>query len=484
MSNKIELLKNTFILATGKLSAQLISFLLLPIYTAFLSPSEYGVLDLTIIYMALLVPIITIQLEMASFRFLIENRKNKVHQQQIISNVIQTVTLILVIFIVIYAIFYNYINIRYANLILLNVCLTAYSNLFLQFARGFGDNKRFSIASVIIGFTTLTTTIGLAIYGNLDVQGILLSLAFANFLCIIYLIFSLKLYKYINISSSNKDTKQKLLKYSYPLVPSAISWWIVSVSDRTIISIFLGIAANGIYAIANKYATIFNAIFAIFNMSWIESASIHIDDHNRDNFFSETANANIKVFGSLGLLLIAYIPLVFTDLVNRQYNEAYLYIPILTVAAFFNALAGFYSAIYIAKKLSKQVANISIVAAIINIIINLIFIQYIGIYAAALSTVIAYLAVSIHRHYDIKKYVSITYEKGIFINMAILYAFAIILYYYNNVIGNVLNAVIITIIAIVLNKSVIKVIKDKVLSVSNRKRSKLIIEQDLYENSI
>ena len=216
-------------------------------------------------------------------------------------------------------------------------------------------------------------------------------------------------------------------------------------------------------------------------MSWIESASIHIDDHDRDNFFSDTANANIKTFGSIGLLLIAYIPLVFTYLVNRQYGEAYLYIPILTVAAFFNAIAGFYSAIYIAKKLSKQVANISIVAALINIILNLIFIQSIGIYAAAISTVVAYLAVSIHRHYDVKKYVSITYEKYSFVNMSVLYTFAMILYYYNNNLGNILNAVIITVVTIILNKSILKVIKYKVLNYIGYTNPKSTIEQQIHE---
>ena len=84
MSKKSELIKNTLILALGKVFTQLISFLLLPIYTIFLSPAEYGVVDLITTYMILSVPLITVQLEMAAFRFLVDARDNEYEKQRIL----------------------------------------------------------------------------------------------------------------------------------------------------------------------------------------------------------------------------------------------------------------------------------------------------------------------------------------------------------------------------------------------------------------
>jgi O-antigen/teichoic acid export membrane protein len=377
-----------------------------------------------------------------------------------------------------------FIHVQFAGLILLNICVTIFSNLFLQFARGVGDNKNFAIACAITGVTTLAATILLIVVAHMGAQGMLLSIALANLACVIYLFFALKIYRYISFKEHDKTLQKKLIAYSFPLVPNGVSWWVINVSDRTIISIVIGVAANGIYAVANKYAAIFTSIFGIFSMSWTESASVHIDDKDRDTFFSDTINASVRLFGSLGLTLIAFIPLIFTLLINSQYGEAYLYIPVLIVAAFFNGIVGLYSAIYVAKKLTKRVASTSIMAAGISITLNLILINFIGLWAAAIATAAAYAAMSVYRHYDVKKYVTITYEKNIFVKLAALYALTMVLYYYNNVVGNIANAIIITIVAILLNKSVIKVIKNKVLSLGGRKPKKLTPEQEVYEDSI
>ena len=77
MNKNKELVKITIIIFLGKACTQLISFFLLPLYTAYLTTADYGTVDLIITYVSLLVPVITVQLEMAAFRFLVDNRDNK-----------------------------------------------------------------------------------------------------------------------------------------------------------------------------------------------------------------------------------------------------------------------------------------------------------------------------------------------------------------------------------------------------------------------
>lgn len=483
MNKKNDLIKNTLIIALGRVSTQLISFFLLPLYTFFLTPGEYGVVDLIITYVTLLVPAITLQLEMAAFRFLVDSRHDEAEKRNVISNILQIVTTVLFVCVGLFLLVNLFIDIPYAKAVLLTIVATIFSNLFLQVARGVGDNTKFAIASIATGLVTLIGTIGLIVVAGMGAEGMLLSIAIANIVCSIYLFFALKIYKYTSIRTHDKTLKKELVAYSFPLVPNGISWWVINVSDRTIISIIIGVAANGIYAVANKYAAIFTSVFSIFAMSWTESASVHINDKDRDRFFSDTMNASVKLFGSLGLILIAGIPLVFGLLVNATYNDAYLYIPILVIAAFFNAIVGLYSAVYIAKKMTKQVANSSMIAALISISLTLVFIHFIGLYAAAIATAVAYLAMSIYRHYDIKKYVTITYQKNIFLMLGILYAFTMLLYYYNNMIGNIMNVVIITITVVLLNKSMIRTLKNKVFSLASR-RKKLTPEQQAYEESL
>ena len=88
MSKASSLAKNTAILAVGKLSSQLIGFVLLPLYTYYLSPSEYGFVDLVMVYIALLMPALTLQLEMASFRYLVDARKSESERTRVVSNIL------------------------------------------------------------------------------------------------------------------------------------------------------------------------------------------------------------------------------------------------------------------------------------------------------------------------------------------------------------------------------------------------------------
>ena len=85
MSREKELVKNTAIIAVGRICAQAASFLLLPVYTALLSTEEYGIVDLLNTYVSLIVPIVTLQMEQALFRYLVEHRKKEEEKSTLIS---------------------------------------------------------------------------------------------------------------------------------------------------------------------------------------------------------------------------------------------------------------------------------------------------------------------------------------------------------------------------------------------------------------
>lgn len=74
MTKENTLIKNTIIVTIGKICTQLVSFFLLPLYTALLSTEEYGVVDLLNTLVNLIVPVFIMQMDQGIFRFLIENR--------------------------------------------------------------------------------------------------------------------------------------------------------------------------------------------------------------------------------------------------------------------------------------------------------------------------------------------------------------------------------------------------------------------------
>ena len=139
-------------------------------------------------------------------------------------------------------------------------------------------------------------------------------------------------------------------------------------------------------------------------------------------------------------------------MINNNFSDAYFQIPLLMVAAFFNILVSFIGSIYIAKKLTNEIAKTSIYAGLINIVVNFLLIRYIGLFAASLSTIIAYLTMFIFRFIDSKKYINIKINKKIIVYFSIFYILVFISYYSNLKILNYITAFGVTIFSLLLNK--------------------------------
>lgn len=468
MNKKKQLAKNTIIIFMGRVCTQLISYFLLPLYTSFLLTEEYGLVDLITTYVTLLVPIITLELEMSVFRYLIDSRKSQKETKKVLSNNFLVLLSSLLIFSILYVIVTCFFKFQFRWLILFDIIVCVFSGNFLQIARGIGRTLDYAISCIITGACTVILNVLFIVFLKLGAMGMILSMALANGLGALYLFIRLKLYKQINFKLKDIKLIKEMYKYSIPLVPNGVSWWIVNASDRTIISFVIGASANGIYAISNKFPTILSSLLGIFNLSWSESAALHIDSPDRDKFFSDVINTIVKLFTSLGALMIACMPFIFPVLINSKYSEATKYIPILVLATVCNVAICLYTGIYIAKKMTKQVASTTIMGAVINILVNLLFIKRFGLYAASFSTLISYFVMMVYRHFDLKKYVSIKFEPYIFIKTILIFTLCIILYYQNNLILNIVNLLIVTIYSILLNRKFLlssyNTIKERFLS--------------------
>ena len=423
-----EYIKNTFILFIGKFATQFTSFLLIPLFTRYLLKDDYGWTDLLQSYIFLLVPILTLRLDSAIFRFLIDNRKDEKGKKKIISNIIFLLSIITFSSLLLCLVLIKLIHFKYIYSCLINIVILMISNVLIQVLRGLGKNKEYSISSIITGITSITINMLLIIKYGYKANSIFIASSISNTVVIIYTILTTKLYKYLSIKEINKNTIKEILNYSLPMIPNSLSWWIVSVSDRTIISIILGKALNGIYTVSCKFSNILNSIFGVFNMSWQETVSVHINDQDRNEFFSKMINRLFILFSSISLLIMLVLPFVYNILIGKDYLESYKYIPILLYANSWYVLSSLLGGIYIGLKQTKKIANTTIASAIINIVINLLLVNKICLYAACISTLISYLVMSIYRYIDLKKYLNIKISiKNILIS-TLLFVIGYILY--------------------------------------------------------
>lgn len=453
MNREKNLAKNTIIITIGKISTQLITFFLLPLYTGILSTEEYGAVDLLNTLVSLLLPIVTFQVEQAVFRELIEVRGKKDKESRIISSAVITVIFQCIVYLIIFALISPFINNHYKFFLATNVVANIFLSLLLQIARGFGDNKKYAFASFISALSTIVFNVLFLVVIKLGANGMLLGTMLGQIVATIYLFISLKLYKYLKVKDYKKEVIKSLWKYSLPLIPNAISWWVFNASDRVIASAFLGVDQNGILAASLKFSAVFITFYNIFNMSWTESISIAIKDDDVSDYFNKMFNIVLRLFTAMAVGMIACMPFVFPIMINEKFSAGYGLIPISIVGSLFNVVVGLISVIYVAEKNTKAIASTSIVSAVINIIVHLVLIKFIGLYAAVISTFVAFFVMSIYRLMDAgERYFKIKMDMKFIIQSLIGLIFVFISYYINNIYLNAFVVLFAVLFAIYINK--------------------------------
>ncbi len=411
MSREKELVKNTFILGIGYVIPAIVSFLLLPLYTKYLTKAEYGTYDLITVLLSLVMPAITLQIKTSVFRFLIETRENLEEKSSLISTAYLFTAFISAFSILCLFLILNVNDFFTRVLICIYVFQEVIVDLSKQTARGLGILQKYVLSITINSVLTLIFSYILLSNFDMGLNGLLISLNSALAVTNIYSFMKLGLKNYISLKKFRVYCLKQMLAYSAPIVPNSISLWIVRLSDRLVVTFFLGIEANAVYSVANKIPSLLSQVTGVFNLSWQENASLAINDTDAANYYSEINQKIIDLLIGSTAILIACSPFLFKILVRGPYDEAYNQIPILIFGVFFSCLSSCYGSIYIALKRTKFIGITSVIGAVLNLLINILLVNKIGLYAASISTAISYCIIYFCRVVQLKKYIKIYLNK-------------------------------------------------------------------------
>lgn len=429
-----ELAKNTVIISVGKICTQAVSFLLLPIYTGILSREEYGMVDLFLTYTSLLLPIFTLQLEQALFRFIIDRRGNDADIKKVSSAIFTLLVLAMLAFTAIFIPVSLFIDSELKYYLFINMLTSTLSLSLLQMARGLGKNFVYAVGSFLSATAVVVLNIAFILGFNMGAYGMIWSHILASLFSMSYTFFAIRAYKYIRLTKFSKSEFKTYLGYSLPLVPNQLSWWILSASDRSVILWMMGVAFNGIYSIAGKFSSLYATMFNIFNLSWTELISLHFKDENRQKVFSELQDTVVKLLISIYLLMVAVMPFVFPIMIDKKYDDAYYQIPILMLGMYFSAMIGVMSAYYIADKKTVVIARTTMICAAINLGLDIALMPMIGLYAASCASAVAYIIMYIVRYIDINKKYGVSNTPQVLILSVASSVIVFVCYYTRNLI--------------------------------------------------
>ncbi|MGP1569133.1 MAG: lipopolysaccharide biosynthesis protein [Peptoanaerobacter stomatis] len=424
------LIKNTFIISIGKLGTSSVSFFLLPLYTKVLTPGEYGTNDLIGTIQTILGIVFGLQLSNCIYRFLLDVRNNFENEKKLITNVLFVNFLSSLFLSISFVIVYFIFKPNYCWYLLIMVLISNFFYILQDTLRGVNRYVEYAIFGFLQTILLLISNIVLVLIYKKSVQGLLVSSILSQFIVSILILIRLKIFKKINLKMIDKTLIKHILSYSLPLVPNELSWWVIKGSDRLVISSMLSVVANGILSVSHKFPSAFIMFYNYFNTSWTETVILHLKDDDHEQYISNVINKVLYLSFGLGFGIIAVMPFIFNILVNEQYADAYCQIPIYMVATLFNILVGLTSCLYIANKNTKKVALTSFMSAAINILINLGTIKFIGIYAASISSLVAFCFLAIYRIIDTRKYCKVSFDKKFLFSSILCLAIILMTYYY------------------------------------------------------
>jgi len=410
MSREGKLVKNTLVLSIGTILPKIASFITLPILTGYLTKEDMGAYDLVTVLVSLILPVATLQIQTAAFRFLIDCRDDEKEVKTIVSNIVAfTIPTSLLALCIVYLCLYSQ-----PNQIRLWICFYFLADILVntgrQVCRGLGKNSDYAISAIISSICKMVFAVICVYYLRLGLQGTLFALFAASSFSLLFLLVKSKLLRYIDLTLLDKGRLKEMLKYTWPLVPNGMSAWVMRLSDRLVVTAFMGISANAVYSVANKIPSLLHLAQNTFTMAWQENASIVSADSDASEYYSAMFRTMFNLMAGFFGLLIAAVPLLFKLLIRGDYGEAYFQMPVLFLGMFFLSMSTFLGGIYVAYKRSRSVGVTTTVAAVVNLVTDIAAIKWIGLYAASGSTLIAYAFLFVFRIVDVQKIIKVSFD--------------------------------------------------------------------------
>lgn len=460
MSTYKKLLNNSIIFAIGNLGTKFIVFFLVPIYTYYLSTAEYGQVDLLTTTLSLMLPLINLSIFDAVFRFVMDLKYEKHH---ILLNAIMITIIGFLLLVSFYPILSFLLPLEDNVVIFYLILLFQSINASLsQYIRAVGEVKLFALNGMLNALLMLILNIVFLIYFNMGLSGYLYAFLISNLICCLFLyIFSdiKKIFVWRNRNKLNVKLIREMLVYSMPLIPNTLMWWIMALSDRFVITIFLGLGANGIYAVANKIPNLLSIANTIFFQAWQITAVEEADSKKKDILFSKVFEVFSVMMLVVASILILNVKPIINLLASADFFLAWKYVPFLILGTVFSSFAGFLGTNYIATKKTKGVFKTSLIGGVINIVLNFSLIPFIGINGASISTMVSFFLIWLIRIKDTKKFVSIKINIKSMVSTLLLLFIQIIILYLEATFSYIYQLIVFVAILLVNYKTIQKVLQ-------------------------
>jgi len=410
-------IKHSGVYALGNLAQKALGFLLLPVYTRYLSTADYGLLELVSVCLSIIVLMLIMGIPGALIKIYTHDCSNKSEKKSLVFMII---ILLLGVNIPALCILFRYTakiallvtgDEKYAILFKI-ILVTIFCNIFITIVttiyRAEEQSKRFVIISTIHFLISLVLNIYFVVIVKMQVKGILLGNMISSVITLCILL--PELISKIKIAFSKKYLT-KLLKISLPLIPSSLAMWIMNASDRYFLRIYSTMHELGLYSLGAKLSmVVYLSIVIPFNLAWPTIMFSITKRKDAKNIYSNILKYFVFISMFFSLILCLTSKEILMMMSTRPFWESYKVVPFLVCSHVLYGMQNiFLMPLYLKEKMFTYPFILSISAAI-NLLLNYWLIPKYGFIGASFATLLSFLALSALVYYISQKEYYIPYE--------------------------------------------------------------------------
>jgi len=378
-----------------------------PLFTRIMQETEYGRYSLYHSWYNILLVFVTLSISgncyLRGLVVLDDERK----QRELTSSLFGLSLTLLAGFAIVYCVFHTWID-QMTGLTPVLFMMMGVDFLFVTAYQFWGNSKRVRydykpIVAVIVCFTVLRPL--LAVIGVLSVpesyqtEARVAGAAIADIILFGWMMFVI-LFK--GKRFYHKDNWKYALTFCIPLIPHYLSKTILNESDRIMIGHFVGNAEVGYYSVAYTIA----GIMMIFNMSVAQSLEPWIYQSIKNKQLDKIGGVSYKITAVIALinfLLMTLAPEALFIFAPANYTQALWVIPPVAASVFFMFMHELFATFQVYYKKTKWIAIASCGGAVLNIILNFIFIPLFGFLAAGYTTLVCYILFGVLHYLFMRK---------------------------------------------------------------------------------
>lgn len=421
MAAKNKVIENSFLYTFSALLVKAISFLLLPIYTLFLTPEDYGITNLAYGFTDVATYIVAFSLYSAIVRFYADYKDDRSKLRRFYGTAVTFLAISGAVFFCLGIIFNKVIiswffgGVSFYPIVLLVLLTLTFFSLHIMhqsILQGMQQGRKLTIINLVVfGFQVGLNLLFIGVF-KLGAAGVLLSSLIINLGYTVFMVFDLKKSRLITFCIDLPILMEALV-YSIPIMPHNLSTNIASFASRVFINNSGSLASVGLYSVATQFSMLIDTVQSSVNLAfapWFYEMMNKEDEDSKKDVVS-LSHFLLIIYSLLYMVIGLFSQEMIIVMTSSRYIMAWTVIPILVIAFSVKSIYYFYvNILFYYKDAAKKIFVATLLGSLSDITIAFLLVPKYGMYGAAVSFLIAKIAVVVIVVLMSRKYNDIGYR--------------------------------------------------------------------------